>query len=121
MAASVMAASIAAARPPRKRLRHAADCGGPRRLLWARSMTHAAPAPAPETLRVQKTRIPCDGTGGRLAEAALGPPRVRLEIGPDDGKAHFGSSDRHVNLHNATPPGREKRGHEGGNWGGADD
>src|SRR3546814_12663867 len=75
MAASVMAASIAAARPPRKRLRHAADCGGPRRLLWARSMTHAAPAPAPETLRVQKTRIACDGTGEGLADAALGPPR----------------------------------------------
>src|SRR3546814_18315588 len=75
MAASVMAASIAAARPPRKRLRHAADCGGPRRLLWARSMTHAAPAPAPETLRVQKTRIACDRTRDGPADAALGPPR----------------------------------------------
>src|SRR3546814_8853275 len=83
MAASVMAASIAAARPPRKRLRHAADCGGPRRLLWARSMTHAAPAPAPETLRVPKTRITCDGTGDGLPDAAPGHPRAWLGIDPD--------------------------------------
>src|SRR3546814_10900342 len=98
MAASVMAAAKAAARPPRKRLRHAADCGGPRRLLWARSMTHAAPAPAPETLRVQKTRIACDGTGDGLADAALGHPRVWLEIDPDDGYADCGYCDRHFIL-----------------------
>src|SRR3546814_11608683 len=95
MAASVMAASIAAARPPRKRLRHAADCGGPRRLLWARSMTHAAPAPAPATPRVPKTRIACDGTGDGLPDAALGHPRVWLEIAPDDGYADCGDFDRH--------------------------
>src|SRR3546814_9806487 len=68
MAASFMAASIAAARRVRKRLRRTADCRGARRLLWARSMTHTAPAPAPETLRVQKTRIACDGTGDSSEE-----------------------------------------------------
>src|SRR3546814_4368857 len=70
----------------------------PRRLLWARSMTHAAPAPAPETLPVQKTRIACDGTGDGLADAALGHPRVWLEIDPHDGYADCGYFDRHFIL-----------------------
>src|SRR3546814_2316211 len=98
MAASFMAASIAAARRVRKRLRRTADCRGARRLLWARSMTHAAPAPAPETLRVQKTRIACDGTGDGLANAALGHPRVWLEIDPDEGYVDCGYCDRRLIL-----------------------
>ena len=53
------------------------------RLLWARSMTQ----PAPETIRTPKTRIACDGTGDGLADAALGHPRVWLEIDPDAGFA----------------------------------
>ena len=39
------------------------------------------PAPAPETIRTSKTRIACDGTGDGLANAALGHPRVWLEMG----------------------------------------
>ena len=38
------------------------------------------PAPPPETIRTPKTRIACDGTGDGLANAALGHPRVWLEI-----------------------------------------
>lgn len=98
MAASLMAASIAGARQLRKGLAHAADCSGARRLLWAPSMTHAAPAPAPETLRVQQTRIACDGTGDGLASAALGHPRVWLEIDPDEGYVDCGYCDRRFIL-----------------------
>src|SRR3546814_21082027 len=94
MAASFMAASIAAARRVRKRLRRTADCRGARRLLWARSMTHAAPAPAPATLRVQKTHIACDGTGDGLAPAALGPPPVWPEIDPDESSVERGAFSR---------------------------
>ena len=57
------------------------DCSRPARLLWARSMTQ----PAPETIRTPKTRIACDGTGDGLADAALGHPRVWLEIAPTQG------------------------------------
>ena len=39
------------------------------------------PAPQPETIRTPKTRIACDGTGDGLADAALGHPRVWLEMG----------------------------------------
>ena len=39
------------------------------------------PAPPPETIRTPKTRIACDGTGDGLANAALGHPRVWLEMG----------------------------------------
>ncbi|RYD39565.1 MAG: zinc-finger domain-containing protein [Sphingomonadales bacterium] len=37
--------------------------------------------PAPETIRTPKTRIACDGTGDGLADAALGHPRVRTDLG----------------------------------------
>lgn len=49
--------------------------------------------PAPETIRTPKTRIACDGTGDGLADAALGHPRVWLEIDPDQGFADCGYCD----------------------------
>ena len=52
----------------------------------------------PETLRVAKTRIACDGTGDGLADAALGHPRVWLEIDPDQGFADCGYCDRRFIL-----------------------
>ena len=70
------------------------DCSRPARLLWARSMTQ----PAPETIRTPKTRIACDGTGDGLADAALGHPRVWLEIDPDAGFADCGYCDRRFSL-----------------------
>ena len=70
------------------------DCSCPARLLWARSMTQ----PAPETIRTPKTRIACDGTGDGLADAALGHPRVWLEIDPDAGFADCGYCDRRFIL-----------------------
>lgn len=70
------------------------DCSRPARLLWARSMTQ----PAPETIRTPKTRIACDGTGDGLANAALGHPRVWLEIDPDAGFADCGYCDRRFIL-----------------------
>lgn len=72
----------------------APDCGPRRALLWARSMTQ----PAPETIRTPKTRIACDGTGDGLANAALGHPRVWLEIDPEDGFADCGYCDRRFIL-----------------------
>src|SRR3546814_6237311 len=39
-----------------------------------------------------------DGTGDGLADAALGHPRVWLEIDPDDGYADCGYCDRHFIL-----------------------
>ena len=65
-------------------------------MLWAPAMTNAAPAP--ETLRVSKTRIACDGTGDGLTHAALGHPRVWLEIDPDDGFIDCGYCDRRFVL-----------------------
>lgn len=56
------------------------------------------PAPAPETIRTPKTRIACDGTGDGLANAALGHPRVWLEIDPDEGFADCGYCDRRFIL-----------------------
>ena len=56
------------------------------------------PAPAPETIRTSKTRIACDGTGDGLANAALGHPRVWLEIDPDDGFVDCGYCDRRFVL-----------------------
>lgn len=52
----------------------------------------------PETIRVAKTRIACDGTGDGLADAALGHPRVWLEIDPDQGFADCGYCDRRFIL-----------------------
>lgn len=65
-------------------------------MLWAPAMTNTAPAP--ETLRVSKTRIACDGTGDGLTHAALGHPRVWLEIDPDDGFIDCGYCDRRFVL-----------------------
>ena len=56
------------------------------------------PAPQPETIRTPKTRIACDGTGDGLANAALGHPRVWLEIDPDQGYADCGYCDRRFVL-----------------------
>ena len=70
------------------------DCRDFARLLWARSMTQ----PAPETIRTPKTRIACDGTGDGLADAALGHPRVWLEIDTDEGFADCGYCDRRFIL-----------------------
>lgn len=53
---------------------------------------------APETHRVTKTRIACDGTGDGLVDAALGHPRVWLEIDPDVGFADCGYCDRRFVL-----------------------
>ena len=55
-------------------------------------------APQPETIRTPKTRIACDGTGDGLANAALGHPRVWLEIDPDQGYADCGYCDRRFVL-----------------------
>lgn len=63
-------------------------------LLWARSMTQNAP----ETIRTPKTRIACDGTGDGLADAALGHPRVWLEIDTDEGFVDCGYCDRRFIL-----------------------
>ena len=70
------------------------DCRAFARLLWAPSMTQ----PAPETIRTPKTRIACDGTGDGLADAALGHPRVWLEIDTDEGFADCGYCDRRFIL-----------------------
>ena len=72
----------------------ASDCGRRTRLLWAPSMTQNAP----ETIRTAKSRIACDGTGDGLVDAALGHPRVWLEIDADDGFADCGYCDRRFIL-----------------------
>lgn len=59
-------------------------------------MTHTAPAP--ETIRVAKSRVACDGTGAGLVNAALGHPRVWLEIDADPGFADCGYCDRRFIL-----------------------
>ena len=48
--------------------------------------------PAPETIRTPKTRIAC------LTHAALGHPRVWLEIDPDEGFVDCGYCDRRFIL-----------------------
>jgi uncharacterized Zn-finger protein len=53
--------------------------------------------PAPETIRTPKTRIACDGTGDGLANAALGHPRVWLEI-DEHGYVDCGYCDRRFVL-----------------------
>ena len=55
------------------------------------------PAPQPETIRTPKTRIACDGTGDGLAGAALGHPRVFLEI-DEKGFVECGYCDRRFIL-----------------------
>src|SRR3546814_10003804 len=54
--------------------------------------------PAPETIRTPKTRIACDGTGDGLADAALGHPRIWLEIDTDEGFVDCGYCDRRFVL-----------------------
>ena len=50
----------------------------------------------PETIRTHKRRISCDGAGD--IPAALGHPRVWLEIDPDQGYADCGYCDRRFIL-----------------------
>jgi uncharacterized Zn-finger protein len=64
----------------------------------AKGAAMTQPAPAPETIRTPKTRIACDGTGDGLADAALGHPRVWLEIDPDEGYVDCGYCDRRFIL-----------------------
>ncbi|MEY4269220.1 MAG: hypothetical protein RLZZ58_436 [Pseudomonadota bacterium] len=54
--------------------------------------------PPPESFRVAKTRIACDGTGDGTISPALGHPRVWLEIDPDVGFAECGYCDRRFIL-----------------------
>jgi uncharacterized Zn-finger protein len=61
-------------------------------------MRAAMATDSPETLRVTRTRIACDGTGDGLVDAALGHPRVWLEIDPDLGFADCGYCDRRFIL-----------------------
>lgn len=50
----------------------------------------------PEIIRVTKTRVACDGAGD--IPAALGHPRVYLEIDPAKGYAECGYCDRRFVL-----------------------
>ena len=50
----------------------------------------------PETIRTQHRRVACDGAGE--ISAALGHPRVWLEIAEDIGWADCGYCDRHFVL-----------------------
>lgn len=61
-------------------------------------MRAAMSNPAPETLRVTRPRITCDGTGDGLVDAALGHPRVWLEIDPENGFVDCGYCDRRFVL-----------------------
>lgn len=69
----------------------------PARLAMGAIMTTQS-APQPETIRTTKSRIACDGTGDGLANAALGHPRVWLEIDADQGYADCGYCDRRFIL-----------------------
>lgn len=60
-------------------------------MLIARNMSDT-----PETLRVTKSRIACDGAGD--IPAALGHPRVFLEIDPAKGFVECGYCDRRYVL-----------------------
>ena len=55
-------------------------------------------APAPETVTVTTTRVSCDGASEIRGGAALGHPRVWLEIDPDAGFADCGYCDRRFIL-----------------------
>ncbi len=52
----------------------------------------------PETIRVPATRIACDGASDVPGGAALGHPRVWLQIDPDTGYAECGYCDRRFVL-----------------------
>ena len=61
-------------------------------------MTNPVPLDAPETLRTANMRVMCDGTGGDLRNAALGHPRVWLQIDADQGYVDCGYCDRRFVL-----------------------
>ena len=50
--------------------------------------------PTPETIIVTSTRVACDGASEIPGGAALGHPRVFIEIDPDIGHADCGYCDR---------------------------
>ena len=52
----------------------------------------------PETIRVTATRIACDGASDIPGGAALGHPRVWLQIDPESGMAECGYCDRRYVL-----------------------
>ena len=52
----------------------------------------------PETLRVSHNRVVCDGASDIPGGAALGHPRVYIEIDPDIGHADCGYCDRRFVL-----------------------
>lgn len=56
-------------------------------------MTHTS-----DTIRTPKSRIACDGTADGAIPAALGHPRVWLEIDADVGFADCGYCDRRFVL-----------------------
>lgn len=53
---------------------------------------------APETVIVHSTRVVCDGASDIPGGAALGHPRVFIEIDPDIGYADCGYCDRRFIL-----------------------
>jgi uncharacterized Zn-finger protein len=53
---------------------------------------------APETVHVTSSRVVCDGASEIPGGAALGHPRVFIEIDPDIGFADCGYCDRHFVL-----------------------
>ncbi len=53
---------------------------------------------APETIEVDSTRVVCDGASDIPGGAALGHPRVFIEIDADIGYADCGYCDRHFVL-----------------------
>jgi len=54
--------------------------------------------PAPETIIVDSSRVVCDGSSDIPGGAALGHPRVFLEIDPDTGYVDCGYCDRRFAL-----------------------
>ncbi len=53
---------------------------------------------APETVQTGSTRVKCDGATDIKGGAALGHPRVWLEIDPEQGWAECGYCDRRFVL-----------------------
>ena len=54
--------------------------------------------PAPETITVRSSRVACDGASDIPGGAALGHPRVFIEIDPEIGHADCGYCDRRFVL-----------------------
>jgi uncharacterized Zn-finger protein len=59
---------------------------------------------APETVTVTSTRVACDGASDIPGGAALGHPRVFIEIDPDIGFADCGYCDRRFVLQDGAEP-----------------